>query len=226
MTVMNLLGMTQIRPLILAVIDHFPPAEVDKFMKHAVDWSVRLKVSGGLGTGTLESQYSQRAKEVRDGAITSASELRQLIRKDVPTDSVFRAGFEVESVSKAAEARYYLRVLDEIASGNTNPPLVISQNVQAVNLEHVLPQSPVGQWGGIDEDAAKAHFNRLGNLALLSTKLNTAIANAEFEIKATEYATSPFALTREIAEQSQWGIQQIERRQKRLARLAVAAWPR
>lgn len=225
MNLLNLLGMVQIRPLLLAMMDKFPEAEVNNAMKYAVSWSVRFLTVGGLGGGTLENHYSGRARDIRDGVITTARQLRDVMRKQVPGDAQFRSAFEVATISRSPMARYYLRVLEGIATGDTNPPLVISTSVKAVNLEHVLPQNPSADWSHIDPDTAKAMYNRLGNLALMGTSLNKAVQNSGFKTKAPEYKKSPFRLTSEISHESAWGKAEIEARQKRLANLAVAAWP-
>lgn len=50
----NLLGMTQIRPLLLALLDKFPPKKVSEAFKKLVPAAVRYQMVGGVGGGTLE----------------------------------------------------------------------------------------------------------------------------------------------------------------------------
>jgi len=75
MATLNLLGMTQIRPLILSILQQFSPAEVKKSLRLFVSWAVRFVIVGGVGGGTLESHYSTRASEVTAGAIKTAAAL-------------------------------------------------------------------------------------------------------------------------------------------------------
>ncbi len=224
MSVLDLLGMVQIRPLLLAVMHEFAPREVGRAMRLAVSWAVRFVVVGNLGGGVLESHYSRRAVEVRKGAITSTTQLAGVMNDVVPSDVEFRAAFETASVPKANVARYYLRTLDLVAAGNTMPALVANTNPNAVNLEHVLPQNPSPEWG-VDDDTVQTYYNRLGNLALLEKKMNKEFQNSPFERKAGEYKESAFRLTRELGDHTGWGVREIQERQQRLARLAVAAWP-
>ena len=84
------------------------PAEVKKSLRLFVSWAVRFLIVGGLGGGTLESHYSQRAKEVTDGTIKNASQLLKAMRHVIPTDERFEAEFATATASKPALARYYL----------------------------------------------------------------------------------------------------------------------
>jgi hypothetical protein len=224
MSVLNSLQMVQIRPLLLAVLDTFEPAEVGRVMLQAISWSVRFLVVGGLGGGTIEREYAGKARDIRDGQIKSATALAEAMKTVVPSDVVFRAAFETVVVTKPVIARYYLRVLEEVANGDTNPPLVTSERATAVNLEHILPQNPSGEWSHIEAETAKAFYNRLGNLTLMRAKRNADVQNFAFASKITEYAKEPFLLTKEVSKQSEWNESQIEKRQQRLSALAVSAW--
>jgi hypothetical protein len=59
MATLNLLGMIQMRPLILSVLDKFSVEEVQKSLKVMVSWAVRFLIVGGLGGGTLGDYYAQ-----------------------------------------------------------------------------------------------------------------------------------------------------------------------
>jgi hypothetical protein len=90
---------------------------------------------------------------------------------------------------------------------------VPNTDVNAVNLEHILPLNPSDAWKHVDAELAKAYYNRLGNLTLMSRKMNTAVANAGFAQKAAIYENEEFKLTRDLGTRSGWDIQQIETRQ-------------
>ena len=47
----------------------------------------------------------------------------------------------------------------------------------------------------------------------------------KFLAKKEALRASPFTLTSEIADKAQWGVDEIEERQRELATLAVDAWP-
>ncbi len=62
--VLDLVGVTQIRPLLLAIFNNFTADEVKKALPAAVAWTVRFLICGSGGSGTLETYYAERAREV------------------------------------------------------------------------------------------------------------------------------------------------------------------
>ncbi|MCR4263849.1 MAG: DUF262 domain-containing protein, partial [Candidatus Roizmanbacteria bacterium] len=75
MATLNLMGMIQIRPLLLSILRSFTPAEVKNSLKMFVSWATRFLIVGGLGGGTLENYYSDLAKTINEGKIKTASQL-------------------------------------------------------------------------------------------------------------------------------------------------------
>lgn len=105
----NLLRMVQVRPLLLALVEHFSVQEARKALRLVVSWGVRFLVHGGLGGGTLEDHYCQRAQEIRSGGISTAADLSRAMAPVVPSDAAFESAFSTASVAQAYLARYYLR---------------------------------------------------------------------------------------------------------------------
>jgi hypothetical protein len=209
----------------LAILPKFTPAEIKKSLRLFVSWAVRFLIVGGLGGGTLESYYSQRAKEVTDGTIKNASQLLKAMRGVIPTDARFEREFATATVSKPVLARYYLMALEKQVRGEAEPEFVPNPNEEQINLEHVLPQTPSNAWGHINADSAKAAYKRLGNMALLKTRINVAVANKGFAEKKKFYRPSEFKLTKEIAKYPTWTTSEIDARQQALAKVALDAWP-
>src|SRR5258705_10199610 len=124
MATLNSLGMVQMRPLLLAVLERFSETETRKSLRVLVSWAVRFLIAGGIGGGTLETHYSQRAKEIRDGQIGSAKDLIKAMANIVPSDRQFSDAFAIASSSKPQLARYYLMALERQQAGDANPELV------------------------------------------------------------------------------------------------------
>ena len=225
MVTLNLLGMVQMRPLLLAIMCSFQEKEIQKSFRLMVSWAVRFLISGGLGGGTLEARYCQQSVEIRNKAIKSTADLIKAMQGVVPNDSVFKSAFEIATVSKSYLARYYLHTLENQAKGGAGQPLIPNNDETVVNLEHVLPQNPSSDWGHIDPESARAYYNRIGNLALLTTGINSDIGNAGFSAKRPLLALAPFTLTTSIAIKDNWGELEIQERQASLAKLALKAWP-
>ena len=96
---------------------------------------------------------------------------------------------------------------------------------ETINLEHVLPTDPMGNWNSFDPVVARADVKRIGNLALLLAKHNCDLRSANFETKRGVYENTPYVLTSQIATVHEWNHDRIVERQKLLAELAVKTWP-
>jgi len=217
--------MEQLRPLMLAAMQHLPPEEVRKVLHILVCWSVRFLVVGGLGGGTMERHYALRGQEIRQGAIPSTNALVAAMVNVVPGDAQFEAAFATARVSQSHLARYYLLALELTVRGEAEPELVPNPDQDVVNLEHVLPQSAGDAWKHIDADTANAYYRRIGNVVLMRAGANAAVGNEAFEGKKLQYAASELRLTSEVATFGSWGPEDIEKRQAALAKMAVKTWP-
>ena len=220
---LNLLGMTQIRPLLLAILKHFKYDQTWKAFQKLEAIAVRFQIVGGVGGGTLERIYSETAKSVSDGKIVTAGDIVKAFTT-LPVDSAFEQAFAVTSISKQSLARYYLtRLEDGIVPADEER--VPSKDTGRVNLEHVLPISVNECWLRTwAPDDARAFYRRLGNLALMSAKVNSSIGNDSFEEKRLAYKKSSFHFTKMIGEVERWNKESIENRQKIMAKTAAKVW--
>jgi len=215
------------RPLLIALLEIWKdnPEEVKKSLKLIVTWSVRNLVTGTIGSGTLEKEFSNQAKLINEGKMRDAKELLDSIKDLIPTDEQFQNAFEMASISKAYIARYYLRKLEQ--AYRTTLELKPIENPEKVNLEHILPENPTNlqkDWPSFDENLHKTYYRRIGNLTLLDKRMNSDIGNGPFEGKKEVYRESELIITKKIAEYSDWAPSEIEERQKELAKKAVEIW--
>ncbi|MEH2097733.1 DUF262 domain-containing protein [Nostoc sp.] len=98
-----------------------------------------------------------------------------------------------------------------------------SYDYSVITVEHVLPQNPsVGSkwlhWFPNDEERLQ-YVHRIGNLTLLSRNKNAEAQNYDFDKKKEKYfvskkGISPFVLTTQVLQQSEWTPAVIEQRQK------------
>ena len=227
MATMNNLGMVQIRPLVLAVLDNgMTLSESRKAFRSMVSWGVRFLIVGGLGGGTLERHYADGARTIRSKDVTTAAALQKQLAPVLPQDQEFQDAFAVARVAKANIARYYLSALEVSETEDSVADSIPNPNADAVNLEHVLPKSLSDVWRkDFGTDAHAAYFRRIGNLALMRSGENSASGNSGFGPKKKALEKSAFALTRMIGESGRWTPEEIEKRQKHLASLAVQTWP-
>lgn len=97
--------------------------------------------------------------------------------------------------------------LDALVSGGG-----ASYDFETITVEHVLPQTPQANsnwmiWFSTPQDRLE-WVHRIGNLALLTRKKNSAANNYDFEKKKLAYFTkggvSPFALTTQVLQHQDW----------------------
>jgi hypothetical protein len=219
----NDLKLEQIRPLMFAIARYFHADEAEKAFRLCVNWSVRFLIVGGRGA-LLDRQYSDRAHEIGTGRICKASELAEAMRDYVPNDATFEQEFARARVTQSYLARYYLKALDHALTGEAEPERVANPETEVVNLEHVMPRVPSQEWN-VDAETALACERRLGNMVLLRAKRNVELGNAGFAKKKKVFEESGFEITREVIQYDNWGLNEINERQAKLAQLAVKAWP-
>lgn len=220
-----LLRIRPIRPVVLSVIRTFSNKEADRALRMIVNLSVRFLIAGGARSGTVEHGLATTARDISDGGITKENELLTTIDKIVPKNPQFQEAFKVATISQAYLARYYLRSLEMTAKKEPDASFIPNDDQQVINLEHVLPQKPGENWPDFTPEVAAAFYKRLGNMALLLAKNNAELRSGPFEQKKTIYAESPYELTRQIATTAKWTHESIERRQAKMAELAVKTWP-
>jgi hypothetical protein len=224
-TVAMVLGIEQIRPLMLAVLRSFSIEEGKAAFRMFVSWSVRFLVAGGGGGGVLDRHYGRRAQEITGGNIQTAKQLSERMREFVPSDTDFRVAFERHRVTKSSLARYYLRSLERLKTNQLPPHLAEYEAPETqANLEHIMPESAARTWG-LPQEQVEAFYKRLGNMCLLSPRQNVGLGNVLFSERRGIYTESPYLLTQEIGSYHTWGSEEIETRQKALAELAPRVWP-
>lgn len=102
-----------------------------------------------------------------------------------------------------------------------------------ISVEHVLPQNPSKgsvwlKWFPEEEERAQ-YTHRIGNLALLSRKKNAQAQNYDFEKKKEGYfaaskGVSPFALTTQVLQKTEWTPAVINQRQTELLQKLKTLW--
>lgn len=222
---LNLLNIRGLRPLMLAVAAKFPPKEASEAFRLFISWGVRFIITSNTSRGSIDELLAAAAHLVFTGEIIDTKGIRKQVGDAIPLDEEFRRAFEIATVSKAQLARYYLRSLEMAAKGEATPWFIPNDDRQVINLEHILPEQPGDNWPGFSEEDVKSYTRRIGNLALLLAKTNSDLRSSDFKTKKTAYRDSPYELTRMVLKAASWTNDEIARRQKTLADLALKAWP-
>ena len=222
--VLNLFDIKPLRPLILAIADCFNEREAEKATKFGVSFGVRLMIVGSTRTGSVEEGIAEAAHDIYTQNITTADDLKEKLGHLTPSDGAFLAAFETATVSNRKLARYYLRSMELSAKAEQEPWHIPNDDRSEINLEHVLPEKPEGNWPQFSDDEVKLYYKRIGNLCLLRASDNSSAKSASFATKQPIYGNSPYELTKQIATVTDWTVAEITDRQKTLAPIAVQTW--
>lgn len=223
--VFNLFNIKPMRPLILAIAAKMEQKEAALAYKFLISLGVRLIIASSTRTSSVEVPLAAAARNVFEGNTDTAAKLRDSLKTLTPTDAVFQAKFQEAKVSNARLARYYLRSLQMTAQGENEPYYVPLDDKQVINLEHILPKKPEGNWPQFSEDDVRQLATRFGNLALLRARDNSNLKSEAFADKKKVYARSAYSLTKQVADVDKWTAKSIAARQKVLADFAVRTWP-
>ena len=209
----------------LAIAQQMPEREAEKTFQFCVSLAVRLMIASSTRTGSVEEGIASAAHQIFTGAIATAPDLKTALKSLVPANGAFSIAFETATVSNRKLARYYLRSLEMAAKNKSEPWHIPNDDRSTINLEHVLPETPSGNWPQFSDDQAKLYYKRIGNLALMRASDNSDLKSAGFATKKPTFAKSPYVLTKQIADVDDWTADEIVVRQKTLATYAVKAWP-
>ncbi|MGH6848082.1 MAG: DUF262 domain-containing protein [Methylocella sp.] len=222
----TILAIEQILPLLLAILNRFDPPQIKASAKMLLFWSVRFLIAGSGGGGPLDRAYGQLAKEVMEGTVKTAAQIREKVRAGIlRTDAEFVQAFSKGRITKTNLARYYLRSLELYKQDDRMPELGgVIDDSYTLNVEHVMPPRESPDWK-IPEQTAQQFRNRLGNMVLLSPAENVKLGTRPFKEKRMVYAQSPLLLTQAVSSYRDWGPTQIDEWQEHLAELAVKIWP-
>lgn len=219
------LKLEQHRPLLIAVLQHFTKGEIQKTLASLISWSIRGLIGGVMGKGSAETTFCEAAKQIRSGKIKTRDDLRNHFTSFVPNDSQFQFDFSSYRTNNNAFARLLLWAIERDLQGERQPELVPNENVDEVNLEHILPKrAKAAEWKKFAADEIGFYSLRLGNMTLLREKENNALGNKPFTKKRAPLGKSKFKLNAELDKKTEWTKRDIDERQNLLAVRAVKVW--
>jgi alkylated DNA nucleotide flippase Atl1 len=231
-------GTEAVQPILMVLLDRRERGagaadETVAAMLHLESYLVRRMLCGRTAAG-INRALAQAAVEIA-GAADAADALREFLsqpRRQWPDDEQLASGINGLNfywIGKGSQRLFVLRRLEE-SYGHKE---LINWVDTKVQIEHVLPQTPTPEWlddlePDVDpgESATDLHeriVHRLGNLTV--TGYNPDLSNKPFVEKRALLEQSHFSMSRELAEQETWGLQQIEGRGRALAARAAEVWP-
>lgn len=150
-----------------------------------------------------------------------------------PSDDEFREAWLEHPVFRQMNQRRLRMVLEalerQLYTGMTEQVDV----VETLTIEHLIPQEWRRHWplpSSLSQEEAERRRERalhtIGNLTLLTARLNPSISNEAWENKRKSILDhSRLALNRQFQEQGVWNEDEIARRGTSLFQLALEVWP-
>jgi len=222
---LQLFGLSQFRPLLLAALDALKEEEIPKLIHMIVVVSMRYSIIGSLGTGNIEKAYSDAAIGIRDKKANTAAKIFGLLKGIYPDDSRFEADFAQKEISKAKLARYILAAVANKAQGSKE--LAVLEDEKVVRLEHIMPKTRSQHWlaAARNEEEYLGYVNGLGNLTLIERERNRAANSSSFKEKQKiAFSRSDILITKHLINYGDWTTTEIDQRQAELATTAVKIW--
>lgn len=227
------------RPLTLRLLAEASPDDqmearegLAKTLRAIGTWITRLwladRAMGGLNKAMADLAHGPGPGVDDDYADYWIGRIRRLrnSRVRVPSDEGVRDGLRTRSAYGGSSTRSSFAVLCELMEAEHGDQAPARRSL---TIEHVMPQKLTEEWrqalGDAAEETHALHCNRIANLTLSGDTTNARLGAGTFEAKCRLYRDSTIAMTRRIAEETDWNQMALERRAEDITRRALERWP-
>lgn len=222
--VLRIFNVKQLLPLLLSGYRRLDPATLARLLRLCVVISFRYNMISRLNANELEKVYNQAAIGIHEGRLNTMARIFDALRPVYVPDDKFCNDFATIEIASTARrkklVRYILFQLEADASGQQPRDFEDDPGT----IEHILPENPGEDWSAaFPADTQSAYIYRLGNYTLLEAGKNRDLKGSDFAVKRSVYATSEYALSRTLSQQS-WDPDALGRRQEQLAKRAGHIW--
>lgn len=224
--VLNLLGVTQYLPLILAAKDSFKSKDMVEILRYCAVVSFRFNGVSRRSTHLLEEVYNRAALAIRQRRVKSLPDVRRSLSQIYITDEEFASDFTNLIMPASGRSTKRVRyILCELEKRLEHKDLN-DETASNATIEHILPDNPSDSWqGAFSAKDRERYTERLGNYTLLEKTLNTRNAgNSAFTEKREIYQKSIYAMTRDLTKYDEWNPTTVTERQSNMAKIATANW--
>ena len=188
----------------------------------------------GQSTSILDTIYNEicydlsttsNSTDSTEILLSIMSKLDSEIKTNVD-DTVFRDNFFKRTFKTSERRTKYILWRLSKPTGET------TININEIQTEHIMPQTLSNDWIKYLKDKTnlseneiiekyKEYADRIGNLTIIKGKWNKGMSNRLFEDKKKDYKNSEFSITNELCDWNDWTFDEIEKRSKKFAKLAM-----
>jgi len=231
---LRVMGVTQCYALLFCLLlnrdkINFDFSDIFKVIgKYHFAYSAVCKLSGNV----VERLYYNTSKELQNAFKISDSNKRTkeiqkalsnfktvLVKEHYPKRNIFIEKF-MDIEYKNYPLIIYILSNIERAMGTADEKII---NFTKVNIEHILPQDPK-MWN-LKKVEIREYVNKLGNLTLISKKINGPMGNKPLKEKMSLFSNSELNINKDLYKKFEnleykWGEKEINNRQEELAKFA------
>ena len=233
----NAMDMGVLTPVLLRLLSFKLPSEKLERCLHIIESYLVRRMVCGMSAKDYNNLFllllQILEKENADETIRTFLEKQTADDRIWPSDSMLDNAFLHESLYRLrsrGRLRFVLVGMENwLREGKTE-----EQGWKEFNIEHVMPQAWDENWPLLLDQSvlaeAKAERNRLihtiGNLTLVTGKLNKSLSNAPWAEKRERLNTySGLLLKESITSRDVWNEETIKERSRYLAEIATEVWP-
>ena len=220
---LNYLGVQNALPLLLSGYLCLTQNDFEKLLRMIVSIYVRHTLVANQNPLELETAFYDAAREIRakhESKVPSAKSLaaaRAILYKVNPADSIIEENVPALLLSRT-EARW---LMTELANSMQSHTKEIAMD--KANLEHVFPQNAGADWP--NRDKLQPFIWHIGNLTVLSDRLNAKARNKSFAAKCKDYySKSEIRMTRDLTTVKSWDEKAVVTRAEHLGKQILRTW--
>ncbi len=181
----------------------------------------------GIPTAGSNRFFMELVTQIPDGNIVEA--VRNALsqpsgRRRWPKNKEFKEGLLAYKLYEGSRSEQRRLIIETFEQDHAHKE---PAELRGLTVEHIMPQELTDDWrDALGLGANEIHtrlLHTLGNLTL--TGYNPELSNRSFNDKRRLFLDSNLAMNREIAEEVEWGPEQIRARAERLAAKAIEIWP-
>lgn len=237
------MGITNCTPLLLSsairyISNEGDKMQFDRLLSNIVTFCFRYFTIGGNTVANFEKEIGYMARAVREPGcklkrgtqvftINNVDDIIDYMKALTP-DTLFKKNFKEFTTKSMSLAYYILFNLEKYLKPGVQP----MPHSPKQHIEHIMPKKPsiardrIEEWKHVRDKAEYPEYiNRLGNLMILESDINTEIRNKDFKYKLVKYKDSNLFYPSMIVQNySEWDFSDIEDRQKLMSNTALNIW--